>query len=106
MKGASQSLGISYNILYGKYREMYGPLSKKSASRHKKIFENGCLQDVNSFDLKILDLNIIEYNEYTGTRQEFWQEHYVEVLLRVSTKRSKLHYLTISNALLKFSGSP
>ena len=78
---------------------MYGPLSKKSASRHKEIFENGCVQEVNSFDLKILDLNIIEYNEYTGTRQEFWQEHYVKVLLGVSTKRCKLIYLTISNVL-------
>ena len=73
MKDASDLLGISYNILYAKYREFFGPLSKKSTSKRQTKFTD----DLDS-------LNIIEYNEYTGTRQEFWEEHYVNVLLRVS----------------------
>ena len=74
MKDASDLLGISYNIMYGKYRELFGPLSKKSTSNRQTQLTS---KDLDS-------LNIIEYNEYTGTRQEFWEEHYVNVLLRVS----------------------
>ena len=33
-------------------------------------------------------LNIVEYNEYTGTREEFWGEHFVNVLMNVSTNIS------------------
>ena len=74
MKDASDLLGISYNIMYGKYREHFGLLSKKSTSQLQTQFTSNDLDS----------LNIIEYNEYTGTRQEFWEEHYVIILLRVS----------------------
>ena len=72
MKDAANLLGISYNNIYGKYREVFGPLKKTRGSKLQHI-----PNDMNS-------LNITEYNEYTGTRQEFWEEHSVNVLLRVS----------------------
>ena len=72
MKDAANLLGISYNTIYGKYREVFGPLKKTRGSKLQHI-----PNDMNS-------LNITEYNEYTGTRQEFWKEHFVNVLLRVS----------------------
>ena len=82
MKDASDLLGISYNIIYGKYREIFGPLSKKNTSKQKRKHSPIKSTQIPSNDLD--SLNIIEYNEYTGTRQEFWEEHYVRVLLRVS----------------------
>ena len=87
MKDASDLLGISYNIMYAKYREFFGPLSKKSTSKLQKVLKNeDPPRRSTQFTSDDLDsLNIIEYNEYTGTRQEFWEEDYVNVLLRVST---------------------
>ena len=86
MKAASGLLGISYNIMYGKYREFFGPLSKKRTSNLPTVLKSEDIHQRNSqFISHDLDsLNIVEYNEYTGTRQEFWDEHYVNVLLRVS----------------------
>ena len=86
MKAASGLLDISYNIMYGKYREFFGPLSKKRTSDLPTVVKNEDIHQRNSqFISHDLDsLNIVEYNEYTGTRQEFWDEHYVKVLLRVS----------------------
>ena len=40
MKDAAALLGISYNIMYGKYRELFGPLSKKRSSIHQILFES------------------------------------------------------------------
>ena len=48
MKDAAALLGISYNIMYGKYRELFGPLSKKRSSKHQILFESdddeGCTE--------------------------------------------------------------
>ena len=48
MKDAAALLGISYNIMYGKYRELFGPLSKKRSSIHQILFESdhdeGCTE--------------------------------------------------------------
>ena len=86
MKDASDQLGISYNILYGKYREVYGPLCKSTSKQQKILVKDYHQKKSSHFTSHDLDsLNIIEYNEYSGTRQEFWEEHYVNVLLRVST---------------------
>ena len=85
MKEASERLGISYNIIYGKYREVYGPLSKKRTSKQPKNSQTD--QDKRSAGVPSFDpdsLGIIEYNDYTGTREEFWSENYVNVLMKVS----------------------
>ena len=85
MKEASDRLGISYNIIYGKYREVYGPLSKKRTSKQQKNSQTD--QDKRSAVVTSFDpdsLGIIEYNDYTGTREEFWSENYVNVLMKVS----------------------
>ena len=73
MKNAAKMLGISYNLLYKKYREIYVPLKKNERAEP--------YQD--TIGKKVDSLDITEYNDYTGTRQEFWEEHYVKVLLRV-----------------------
>ena len=57
-------------------------MSKNSTLKDDKILEDDDAH-VTSYDLD--SLNIIEYNEYTGTRQEFWEENYVNCLLRVSS---------------------
>ena len=36
--------------------------------------------------------NIIQFNDYTGTREEFWREDFVEVTLKVSM--IKIKYFT------------
>ena len=37
-----------------------------------------------SFSQQLESLNVIKYNDYTSTRHEFWEEHYVKVILKVS----------------------
>ena len=87
MKDAANLLGLSYANLYAKYHEKFGPMNAKRfkhlvpyiplrATSKKQV------KDPESFSLD--SLNIIEYNEYTGTREEFWGEHFVGVLMNVS----------------------
>ena len=37
-----------------------------------------------SFSQQLESLNVIKYHDYTSTRHEFWEEHYVKVILKVS----------------------
>ena len=37
-----------------------------------------------SFTQQLESLNIIRYHDYTSSRLEFWEEHYVKVILKVS----------------------
>ena len=37
-----------------------------------------------SFYQHLESLNVIKYHDYTSTRHEFWEEHYVKVILKVS----------------------
>ena len=37
-----------------------------------------------SFTQQLESLDIIRYHDYTSSRLEFWEEHYVKVILKVS----------------------
>ena len=39
-------------------------------------------------------LHVVAYNDYTGTRQEFWDEYFVKVVLEVSFLKLKLILFT------------
>ena len=87
MNKATYLLGLPYATLYAKYHERFGPMNAK---RFKHLVPYNPLRatsktqgkDAEGFSLD--SLNIIEYNEYTGTREEFWGEHFVGVLMNVS----------------------
>ena len=91
MKNAAKVLGVSYNIIYGKYREIYGPLNR-----------NERLQPHHDESAKNFEsLNITEYNDYTGTRHEFWEEHYVKVLLKVCINQQRSNLILSINCILQ-----
>ena len=46
-------------------------------------FDGNCM--TSSFSQQFESLNVIKYHDYTATRHEFWEEHYVKVILKVST---------------------
>ena len=87
MKDAANLLGLSYANLYAKYHEKFGPMNAK---RFKHLVPYISLRVASKTrgkdqeDFSLDSLNIIEYNEYTGTREEFWGEHFVRVLMNVS----------------------
>ena len=74
MKKAADILGISYNILYGKYREVHGPLKKNDISQPDPL--ESC--------------NVIKYHDYTGTALAFWKERKVKSILKVNQHRNIL----------------
>ena len=66
MKEAADILGISYNILYGKYREVFGPLKRNDTSE------------------PLESCNVIKYHDYTGTGQAYWKDRKVKAILEVN----------------------
>ena len=78
-------MGLSYATLYAKYKDRFGPLNAK---RHKHLVPYNNNQPRTAPEKKefsLGSLSIIEYNEYSGKRDEFWREHFVSVLMNVST---------------------
>ena len=87
MKDAAELLGLSYATLYAKYKEKFGPINAKRYKNlvtynPRRMTSKSRGKDPGGFSLG--SLNIIEYNEYTGTREDFWGEHFVSVLMNVS----------------------
>ena len=88
MKDAAELLGLSYATVYAKYKEKFGPINAK---RYKNLVTYNDPQRVTSKSrgknpegFSLDSLNIIEYNEYTGTREDFWGEHFDSFLMNVS----------------------
>ena len=87
MNEATYLLGLPYATLYAKYHERFGPMNAKRFKhlvtyKPLRVSSKRLEKDAEGFSLDSLD--IIEYNEYTGTREEFWGEHFVGVLMNVS----------------------
>ena len=49
--------------------------------------EEECGENYEEFSTnqQLESLNVIEYHDYTGTRHEYWEEHFVKVILKVSS---------------------
>ena len=86
-------MGLSYATLYAKYKDRFGPLNAK---RHKHLVPYNNNQPRTAPEKKefsLGSLNIIEYNEYSGKRDEFWREHFVSVLMNVSTNSDIISFI-------------
>ena len=55
--------------------------------------EEGCDENIEGSSSQSLEsLNAIKYHDYTGTRSEFWEEHFVKEMLEVSFPFGQFHF--------------
>ena len=64
--------------------------SEMTYSDHSE--EEGCDENIEGSSSQSLEsLNVIKYHDYTGTRREFWEEHFVKEMLEASFPFGQFH---------------